>query len=197
LALILLVGHTVRWSVVLVDATSIMLLGVLLVLPLAEFIRRIKIGQYFEAEIGPRDIRNLQESASGVPVSDTAALVTQEDPILSLTHSDPALGLAKLQIELEQTLRSIHRKRVPPRRGPGRPLGVAGLVRDLGQRELIPPDIAAPLQEVVALATQAVHGKLIRTRDAEEVATVGVRLLQILQEDLARSPQGMSPSNGS
>ncbi len=52
-------AHVVKWDAVQVDAVTLALLGFLIVIPLAELIRKIKLGE-FEAEIGREEIAKVQ-----------------------------------------------------------------------------------------------------------------------------------------
>jgi hypothetical protein len=64
--LFLLVAHTFNIGDISVDTTSLGLLAVLLVLPLAPRIRRVSAGGV-EAEIGPREAQRLQAAAAELP----------------------------------------------------------------------------------------------------------------------------------
>src|SRR3954471_8818275 len=66
LAIALLVAHSFKWDKVAVDTTSLGLLALILLIPLAPRIRRLSAGG-FEAEIGPKDAQQLQASASDLP----------------------------------------------------------------------------------------------------------------------------------
>ena len=54
----LLGAHVIKWDALQVDAITLALLGLLLVIPLADVIRKIKLGE-FEAEIGRDEVAKL------------------------------------------------------------------------------------------------------------------------------------------
>ncbi|HEX6113397.1 MAG TPA: hypothetical protein VFZ10_13900 [Geminicoccaceae bacterium] len=55
----LLGAHVFKWDAVQVDAVTLTLLGLLLLLPFADLIRKIKLGE-FEAEIGRDEVARAQ-----------------------------------------------------------------------------------------------------------------------------------------
>lgn len=79
-ALILVIGfllgaHITKWEAVRVDSITLWLLGLIFIIPFAELIRKIKIGE-FEAEIGRDEIAKVQAKAS---VELTAASDDEDD----------------------------------------------------------------------------------------------------------------------
>jgi hypothetical protein len=107
----LLGAHVIKWDAVQVDAVTLALLGLLLVIPLADVVRKIKLGE-FEAEIGRDEIAKAQAKAAVElpPSQDTAAGISDER-IRELVREDPRLALAKVRIELEETRRDFTRIR--------------------------------------------------------------------------------------
>lgn len=179
-AFALLVLHTVSCTdCARVDTTSIGLLAILLLVPVAPFITKLRAGE-LEAEIGYRDAKKLQASAAELPavpvekIAEQGALTVEE-----LVSRDPALGLAKLRMDLEQEVRRIYSSRIdqPMRRG----LSLGPMVRELETAGQLPRDISAPLLDVSALANRAIHGEFVPREVAEEIATVGLRVLEALR----------------
>lgn len=178
-AVALLVANTFScgdcWNV---DTTSLGLLAILLLLPLAPYITSLRAGEY-EAKIGQTDAQRLQESASDLPL---ARPETREGAptVMELIERDPRLGLAKLRIDLEQEVRRIYAASVPGAAKRGLSLGM--MIRELLREDVLPPDVAGPLQEVNDIGNRAVHGEYIQTEIAEEVANVGLRVLTALRD---------------
>jgi len=54
------------------------------------------------------------------------------------------------------------------------------MIIDLMRSELLSPDIAHPLREVVSICNRAVHGEDIRSKDAESIIDTGSYLLEML-----------------
>jgi hypothetical protein len=176
----LLVLHTVKAAGVQVDTTTLGLLALLLLVPLAPYIRRIRAAG-FEAEISRHEAQQLQASAADLPVTPVLAIEPSSDAptIQELVVRDPPLGLAKLRIELERELREFYANRFPD---PAiRRLSLGTMSRDLRARGVLPPEIAAPLEDVTALANRAVHGEYVPAEVAQEIVNVGLRVLSALR----------------
>jgi hypothetical protein len=180
-AVTLLVLHTVTDSSVHVDTTTLGLLALLLLVPLAPHITRLKAGG-LEAEIGPRDAQQLQASAVDLPVATADASATSSDApaIGDLIVRDPPLGLAKLRIEIEDELRRLCAVHVPEATLRKLPPGI--MVRELRVRGVLQGDVATPLIDVITLANRAVHGEYVPSRVASDIADVGLRVLSALRQ---------------
>lgn len=177
----ILLSHLLKWDRLQVDWITISLLGFLLAVPFLELIRKIRIGE-FEAEIAPREVAEVKAKTS----IELPPAPKEESPefekyssIVDLTRQDPQLGLAKLRIELEQTLKAFYEMSIG-KETLRRPLSLRRMVDDLSAKDVIPPEIAATIRDVIPLANRAVHGEYVRTQDAEELALIGVRLLNEL-----------------
>ncbi|MGI9071479.1 MAG: hypothetical protein ACR2JB_09240 [Bryobacteraceae bacterium] len=128
----LLVAHVFGWKKLTIDNVTLILVGALLVVPLFESVRKIKVGE-FEAEIAPKEV-----SAAVAKASAELAVSPQkgeddklnQPSILDLVRRDPQLGLAKLRIDIEQALTSIYRLKHPDQ-ARTRPVGLSRLVREL------------------------------------------------------------------
>jgi hypothetical protein len=181
--LALLVLHTLKVRGVAVDTTSLGLLALLVIIPLAPYIRRISAGPV-SAEIGTREARELRRTAADLPLVTrrtqlSAPTPTSEPTIDELIARDPPLGLAKLRIELEQELRRLYyRGDTTP--ALGRQPSLSQMTRTLRERQVLPPEIAGPLEDVIGLANRAVHGAYVAPDAAGEIADVGLRVLALL-----------------
>lgn len=189
--LMLLVVHTFKWHRVQVDTTSVVLIALLILLPLAPHITTFEYGS-LKVGIGPEDARRVVASATGVPAATTATAEAQEEALdtISLVRRDPPLGLAKLRIELERELRRQYGPVETPATygsgtyGSGTYGGQASLgqiVRHLAEHGAIPDDLVGPLREVLALANRAIHGEYVPIDVAVDIAEVGLRILGTLR----------------
>jgi hypothetical protein len=176
----LLVLHTLRVAGIQIDTTTLGLLALLLLLPLAPHITRLKAGG-LEAEIGPREARQLQASAADLPAATAAVDQTSADAstIYDLIERDPPLGLAKLRIELEDELLRLCAIHVPDAKLRELPPGL--MAHELREKGVLPREIAEPLADVTALANRAVHGEYVPAEVASDIANVGVRVLSALR----------------
>jgi hypothetical protein len=175
-AAVLLVAHVARWASLQVDATTLALLGLLLVIPLLEFVRKIRLGE-FEAEIAPREVAAARAKAgTELPAAQNEEVAGPESSLLRLVSQDPQLGLAKLRIELEQAIRQIYQLKSP--QAPRRPLALSQLLSEIEKSGDLPKDVAHLVRDVLPLANRAAHGEYVRTQDAEEIAILGTRLMR-------------------
>lgn len=182
LATALLLGaHVVKWERVRVDTVTLALLGLLLVIPMAELIRKIKLGE-FEAEIGREEIAKAQAKAAvELPPTSEASKTTSEERIQQLLHDDPRLALAKVRIDLEEALKKLFRATTDSQID-WRRVSLGRMVDGLVQRQVLSGPVAGVLRDVIALANRAVHGEYVEAPAAQELATLGVRLVSELQQ---------------
>jgi hypothetical protein len=93
LILALLLWHVLGWSKLKVDNITLILVGALLVVPLFDSIRKIKLGE-FEAEIAPKEVDAAVAKASGeLPSSPTKKepSIVEEFSLVELVRRDPQL----------------------------------------------------------------------------------------------------------
>lgn len=178
---ILLILHTIDADGIQVDTTSLGLLVLMLLVPLAPHIRRLAAAG-IEAEIAPHDARQLQILAAGLPPpSATATDKPSEAPLIEdLTRRDPPLGLAQLRIQLEREVQRLYALHLPDADLRKVPLGL--MVHELRERGVIRAEVAGPLANVTALANRAIHGEYVPADIAYDIAQAGLRVLAALQE---------------
>jgi hypothetical protein len=178
----LLVCHSLQITSIVVDSTSLVLVGIILLSPFAAAIKRIKIGD-FEAEIDSQEVKRVTDDvASKLPELKAASTETDYDhpavtAILELAKTDKVVALAKLRIELESTLRRLQiRSGGVQKTSCAIPLNL--IMRDLIARDIVPRDLASSIPDVLTLCNRAIHGAAIRDIDADAVIQVGGELLQ-------------------
>jgi len=149
IALSLLISHVVGWEQVTVDTTTLLLLSLLLVSPFIEQLRKIKVGE-FEAEIAPSEVKKVKlEVDKSIGTGEVREPTTPEirsvgDDLLDLLDRDPVLALAKLRIELEQTLTRLQILSIPTAKQ-RRPASLNSLVSDLVRSDILPAQLSGPL----------------------------------------------------
>lgn len=174
-------AHVVKWDAVQVDAVTLALLGFLIVIPLAERIRKIKLGE-FEAEIGREEIAKVQAKvATELPPTSVDAIAMSEERVRTLLGEDPRLAVAKVRIELEEALKRLYAADAESEPD-WRRLSLGRLVDNLVRREVLSPSVASALRDVIALANRAVHGERVEPAAAEQLAVLGVRLVHEVQQ---------------
>ena len=173
--------HVLKWERVRIDGVSLALLAFLLVVPLAELVRKVKLGE-FEAEIGRDEVAKAQAKAAVElpPSSPAPASSLEEEVFQQLLRDDPRLALAKVRIELEEALRRLYAQTTDPEPD-WRRLSLGRMVDGLAKREAISPQIAGALRDVIGLANRAVHGEHVEPSTAQELVTLGLRLVAELQ----------------
>ena len=179
--LFLLGAHVIKWDVVRVDGVALALLGFLLVIPLADLIRKVKFGE-FEAGIGRGEIEKTQAKITIdlPPISSDEEDQASEKRVRELLRDDPRLALAKVRIELEDALKRLYTKTAESE-PEWRRLSLSRLVTDLVRREVLSSSIADALRDVIALANRAVHGERVEPAAAEALALLGIRLTRELE----------------
>jgi hypothetical protein len=176
----LLCAHVLKWDRVRVDGVALALLGLLLVIPLADLIRKIKVGE-FEAEIGKAEVAKAQaKAAAELPSAPEARRTASEEQIKQLVREDPRLALAKVRIDLEEALRRLYTRTVESEPD-WRRLAIGRMVDSLSRREVLSSQIAGVLRDVIGLANRAVHGEYVEPSAAHDLAVLGVRLAEELQ----------------
>jgi hypothetical protein len=186
-ALFLLIAHSLKWGTIRVDTTSIALLLVILLAPYMHLVRKLKVPG-FEAEIAPEEVdRVRQEVEEKIPTPAPGApdATPNESAILALVREHPALGLVLLRIELEKALR-IFQKRSgiaqDSRRYP-----IHRMAYELEHSGKLPPGITGALRDLTPLLNRAAHGEHIRPDDAEELATLGIGVLEEIRHAYKKS----------
>jgi hypothetical protein len=185
-ALALLAVHSLGVKQIVVDNTSLILLVLVLVSPFVAAIKKIKFGE-FEAEIEPEEVKRITRRAEqSLPTTITEGTTPPEtDAVASgirhLAESDFVVALAKLRIELESRLRRLlHRVNSNAPQGQVGPL--TRVIRELRDEQLIAPEFAASLREVIAICNRAIHGEEIRDVDAEKIVDTGIDLLNAVDQ---------------
>lgn len=177
----LLGAHVMKWEAVRVDSITLGLLGLLLIIPFIEMIRKIKIGE-FEAEIGRDEVAKIQAKASiELPAVPDTEDEEPEKRIRELLREDPRLALAKVRIELEEALKRLYATTAEAEPD-WRRLSLGRLVDSLVRKEILSSSVATTLREVITLANRAVHGERVEAAAAEELAVLGGRLVYELQQ---------------
>lgn len=97
---------------------------------------------------------------------------------VSVAASDPSLALVGLRIEIEQRIRKLATQHdIPNSRN-----SLAGLIRDLKQRELLPYEVAKGLEQLVMAGNQAAHGAKVEPQIADWAISTGPEVLSALDE---------------
>ena len=178
----LLGAHVTKWDAVQVDAITLALLGLLLVIPLADVIRKIKLGE-FEAEIGREEVAKIQAKAAAelAPETENRADGVSEDRVRALLQEDPRLALAKVRIEIEEALKRLFLATSESKQDLRR-LSLGRLVDELVRKEVLSKPVASALRDVIGLANRAVHGERVDSDAAQELALLGARLASEVQQ---------------
>jgi len=178
----LLAAHVLKWDRVRIDNVTLALVGILLVTPLLDRVTRIKLGD-FEAEIDPNEVRRARAKVADdlTPEPDAPKTGSLEEEVRALLRHDPQLAMAKVRIELEDTLKRLH-ETVVPGQTTSRNLSLGRRIDDLNQHEILSPSLSGALRDVLSLANRAIHGERVEPSVAEDLALLGVRLVFEIQD---------------
>lgn len=182
IALALLVAHSFAIAQIKVDNTSLALIAVILISPFMSSLKKVKVGDLFEAEIDPKEVQKVKDEVEIRVASDNPP--TEPETVTNirvLAETDHILALAKLRIELEKLLTRIYRI-ADNSRADSRHLSLGKLVYELTLREVLPKDISGPIKEVIFLCNRAVHGENVRKQDAKSIVDTGISLLVYLNK---------------
>jgi hypothetical protein len=177
----LLISHILKWDAIQVDSISLALVGLILLIPLADLIRKIKLGE-FEAEIGKDEVANVQaQAASELPPPTKEELDISEKEVRELLRSDPRLAMAKIRIELEEALKRLY-SATDESKSDLRITSLGRLVDILVQKQVLREPVAISVRDVINLANRAVHGERVESNTAEELAILGIRLIHEIHQ---------------
>jgi hypothetical protein len=194
-AIALAVTHMFWSSDVRIDGVTIALLAVVLLSPYLSLMRRIRFGE-FEAEIAPRDIREVRQRVEEASSTESARQQDQEPPpsshsrhvesvlddLLRVLDTDPALALAKLRIEIERLLEQIYLIAASPEESARPPAGVTGFLRALSRKEVIDKPTFDAVASMTRVLNRAVHGASFEREQAADIIDSGASLLDRLND---------------
>lgn len=166
-----------------VDATSLLLIGVATLPWLLEYAKGFEIPGVIkidlkDAKAATDKVTQAQPSPASIEVigHKPTLKLTPPDPLANLRtvfESDPNLALVGFRIEIEQRLRQLAANHEVP---DGRS-GLQRLVRSLAEKQVLAPEVASGLLELVALGNQAAHGVKVSSDAAAWVLDVGPSIL--------------------
>ena len=99
-----------------------------------------------------------------------------EDPIATIrevANTDSNLSLVAFRIEIEKRIRAISENlQIKSER-----TSLGKLIRELQNRQILPPDVAAGLMDIVALGNRAAHGAIVEPSAADWVLDFGSSII--------------------
>jgi len=189
IALFFLIAHTLNWTNVTIDTTSLLLLILILLIPFVDLIRKIKYGD-FEAEISSKEVQQTINKVNDEFPTTLAHAYEFGEEILELVKSDSQLGLAKLRFEFEKSIKRI----INLRKNQSdiiKYYSFRQLTDELNKLNVVPHESILTLKGISNLTTRAIHGEYIKDEDAIKIAQSGIKVLNTLNEiyqELAYKP---------
>lgn len=119
------------------------------------------------------------ELSSAPQVDKEAEQPADELGVIKLTERDPPLGLAKLRMDLERETRRIYQQRLP--RPARRGLSPGMMMHELARERCSTTRDRGASAGCPCLANRAVHGEYVQREAVEEIAEVGMRVLEALE----------------
>jgi len=182
IALAAAIAHLL-WPTLKIDIVTLTLLAIAVLPWLSSLFKSIELPGGLKVEY--QDLEKIGERARETGLLDEAP----EEPaniyaFQTVASTDPNLALAGLRIELERSLvRLAESREMTLRRS-----GLAGLLAQLNQRELIGGRERELLLDLAGLLNAAVHGAEVDAAAAEWALDTGPRILDALQRR-ADSPE--------
>ena len=185
LVLSLLGLHTFGVGGTTVDNTSVFLVIVLCLIPFIKFIKKVKWGG-FEAEIKSEEIEGIKKRAGkGLKTIKNLVYVQTlaqkpnvskaemlKNYLLSLVGQDAPLALAKLRVELENSLRQVS-ETFPEKHNLYQMKNLDLLIQDLSTQREIDSETISNIHEIAAVCDRVIHGAEIKTEDARALVEIG------------------------
>lgn len=187
-ALALAAGHNI-WPEIKVDLITLIFIVVAMLPWLASVIKSLELPGGFKIELN--DVKAATEKVSSIPSGSSAntrhertlPLPEYAEPyeptikaLREVAQTDPRLALVGLRIELEKRLTQLaEAKGIDSTRK-----SASAIVRALQQKEVMHPEVAVGLSELVALGNSAAHGAQVTPAAADWALESAPFILSIL-----------------
>lgn len=195
---LLLGAHVFQVSTITVDSITLALLGILALAPFANYVKKIRFGD-FEAEIDQKEVdivKSKVASELGAPIDVSDEPENNEFvDLLELVERDRQLGLAKLRIEIESTLKKFMFISGIKLKG----FSLHSMIDALFDKKLLHSGIVSSLRDVLPLTNRAIHGEYVDEKQAKEIVLIGISVLnemnRLLRTNLLRPIETLAISN--
>lgn len=182
LALILLVAHTFQWDAVKVDATTLALMGLILIAPLLRHVRRIRVGDV-EAELDQlgKATRTAEATLSIAPSPGYASQELEPNTtreIAELASSSPKSALILLSAEIEREVRDILASMGWLQGREHQPVSLA--IEGLNQHGSAPKDLVNALRIFLDTRNRVIHAGS-EADEAFRAVDFGLTILRMLR----------------
>lgn len=188
-ALALAAGHNI-WPEIKVDLITLIFIVVAMLPWLASVIKSLELPGGFKIELN--DVKAATEKVSSIPSGSSANTRDERTPpslpeyaepyeptikaLREVAQTDPRLALVGLRIELEKRLTQLaETKGIDSTRK-----SASAIVRALQQKEVMHPEVAVGLSELVALGNSAAHGAQVTPAAADWALESAPLILSIL-----------------
>ena len=182
ISFILLVLHTAYSILFTVDAISVSILAMIMVLPYLKYVQKISIqGTSVELE---KDIKETSKEVKDVVNEkqvEKAKDVNQQfndfvKYIESILSIDPDVAIMKLRTELELAIKQVYQKskQIPKKRGAST---INSMVAALYQHKVIDENAGRVTLEITSIANRIVHGEHINKEIELDVINTFLRLI--------------------
>lgn len=193
-ALALTIGHNI-WPEFKVDTITLILITVAILPWLASVIKSLELPGGFKIEL--HDVKAATEkvgaissgsSTKALPEQPTRRLPEYAEPyeptiraLREVAQTDPRLALVGLRIELEKRLTQLaEAKGIDSSRK-----SASAIVRALQQKEVMHPEVAVGLSELMSLGSSAAHGAQVTPAAADWALESAPFILSILDNWLS------------
>ena len=186
LALAILHGHFDKF--IKIDGTSLILIGLALVVFYLPVIRKFKWNDF---EISTHEVTEVAEVVQMLPAAEDELTESRETAAMrNLLANDPTLALAQLRITIEKRLVAITKAYKPQLLNPGKghPI-LSRLLFELYRQKALDIETYIAAKDVLNITSRAIHGEPVSESNAVKIIELGEIVVQELDNVLERPPQ--------
>ncbi len=133
---------------------------------------------------GTATVTKAEPSEEKIPIEDPIAAIRE------VANTDSNLSLVAFRIEIEKRIREIAEKfQIRSHRA-----SLGKLIRELQNRQILPPDVSAGLMDLVALGNRAAHGAEVDPPAADWVLDSGASIILEL-DNILRNQRSHNKAN--
>jgi hypothetical protein len=195
IVLFLLAAHLLRWKILDIDSTTMVLLGISIIIPLSDSLSEISIPGLLSAKIKREEILEATEKVAQASESSregstrkSFATETVEELasnlrarrywwIQNMVSQDPQVGLANARGQLILSIDALFRAWNQNRRSLRITESPGQMIDFLSAQSVINRPFARSIRNILRLTNRAAHGERVDPEDAEELANSVIQVL--------------------
>lgn len=183
---VLFIVHIFNLGILLIDNTTLMLIGLLVLALLFPIIKKVTYGPLSmelteEVKDARKKVDNIHE-LEDIELEDEFRDIPKEiaAEINSVLKYDSVLALARVRIELEDILKKLIIKKTNSKEIN---LDMKETIKILEKNKLIDKSYISAIKDVSAICNRAMHEKEVTEKIAKEIVDLGLELIEKLYND--------------